>query len=66
MCLAEVEKRGSAELETMREENAVPTSCRFDFTLALVSGFRNGNERVQRVTNSLKMKSGTGRAGGAT
>jgi len=63
MCLVEVEKRGRAERETMREENAVPTPCRFDFTRGMVSGFRNGNARVQRVTNFLKMKSGPGEPG---
>jgi hypothetical protein len=51
--LAEVEKRGRAERETVREKNAVPTPCRFDFTREMMSGLKNRNEEVQSVTNFL-------------
>jgi hypothetical protein len=52
--LAEVEKRGNAERTTNREENAVPTPYRFDFTRAVVSAIKNRNVLVQLVTNFLK------------
>jgi hypothetical protein len=56
--LAEVEKRGNTERETKRKENAVPTPYTFDFTQVAVIGLKNGNARVQLVTNFLKIRSG--------
>jgi hypothetical protein len=47
----------------MREEDAVPTPCKFDFTRAMVSEFKNANVQSQLVTNFLTMKSGPGEPG---